>query len=75
MRKSVKVALKRFAVLMICLLMVVPLLAIGDNLDKNAKIWVGVVALIIIAGYWIYAYIDIRRDKQRHPGNEKNKHD
>ena len=73
MKKSVKVALKRFAVLLLCLLMVVPLFAMGDKLDKGVKIGVGVGCLVIIVIYWIYAFIVIRREDQRKNRNENEK--
>ena len=73
MKKSVKVALKRFAVLLLCLLMVVPLFAMGDKLDKGVKIGVGVGCLVIIVIYWIYAFIVILREDQRKNRNENEK--
>ena len=65
MKKSVKIALKRFLVLLICLVMVLTLFFAMDNVDKTVRIVVGVSCLVIIIAYWIYAFISIRRDNQR----------
>ena len=73
MKKSVKVALKRFLVLLLALLMVIPLFAMGDKIDTGVKIGVGVTCLVIIAIYWIYAIIAIRREDQRKQRNENEK--
>ena len=65
MKKSVKIALKRFLVLLICLVMVLTLFFAMDNVDKTVRLVVGISCLVIIVAYWIYALISIRRDNQR----------
>ena len=65
MKKSVKIAIKRFLVLLICLVMVLTLFFAMDNVDKTVRLVVGISCLVIIVAYWIYAFISIRRDNQR----------
>ena len=65
MKKSVKIAIKRFLVLLICLVMVLTLFFAMDNVDKTVRLVVGIFCLVIIFAYWIYALISIRRDNQR----------
>lgn len=65
MKKSVKIAIKRFLVLLICLVMVLTLFFAMDNVDKTVRLVVGISCLVIIVAYWIYALISIRRDNQR----------
>ena len=65
MKKSVKIALKRFLVLLICLVMVLTLFFAMDNVDKTVRLVVGISCLVIIVAYWIYALISVRRDNQR----------
>ena len=65
MKKSVKIAIKRFLVLLICLVMVLTLFFAMDNVDKTVRLIVGISCLVIIVAYWIYALISIRRDNQR----------
>lgn len=65
MNKNVKLAWKRFFVLFICLIMIVPLFAGMENLEPNIKIIFLIILLLIIAFYWIFAIISIRRDKQK----------
>ena len=71
MKKSVKIALKRFLVLLICLVMVLTLFFAMDNVDKTVRLIVGISCLVIIVAYWIYALISIRRDNQRKKRDEK----
>ena len=71
MKKSVKIALKRFLVLLICLVMVLTLFFAMDNVDKTVRLVVGISCLVIIVAYWIYALISIRRDNQRKKRDEK----
>ena len=71
MKKSVKIAIKRFLVLLICLVMVLTLFFAMDNVDKTVRLVVGISCLVIIVAYWIYALISIRRDNQRKKRDEK----
>ena len=71
MKKSVKIALKRFLVLLICLVMVLTLFFAMDNVDRTVRLLVGISCLVIIVAYWIYALISIRRDNQRKKRDEK----
>ena len=70
MKKSVKIALKRFLVLLICLVMVMSLFAGIDGVDNTVRIVAAIVCGSLIVIYWIYAIITIRRDDQR---KKKNK--
>ena len=65
MKKSVKIAIKRFLVVLIYLVMVLTLFFAMDNVDKTVRLVVGISCLVIIVAYWIYALISIRRDNQR----------
>ncbi|MDD7735744.1 MAG: hypothetical protein SOW55_05355 [Bacilli bacterium] len=71
MKKSVKIALKRFLVLLICLVMVLTLFFAMDNVDKTVRLVVGISCLVVIIAYWIFALISIRRDNQRKKRDEK----
>ena len=71
MKKSVKIALKRFLVLLICLVMVLTLFFAMDNVDKTVRLVVGISCLVVIIAYWIFALISIRRDNQRNKRDEK----
>ena len=69
MKKSVKVALKRFLVLLICLVMVMSLFVGIKDLDNNVRIIAGIVCGTLIIIYWVYAIITIRREEQRKKKN------
>ena len=71
MKKSVKVALKRFLVLLICLVMVMSLFVGIDSIDNKVRIVAGIVCGSLIIIYWVYAIISIRRDEQRKKKNSK----
>lgn len=71
MKKSAKIALKRFLVLLICLVMVLTLFFAMDNVDKTVRLVVGISCLVVIIAYWIFALISIRRDNQRKKRDEK----
>ena len=71
MKKSVKIAIKRFLVLLICLVMVLTLFFAMDNVDKTVRLVVGISCLVVIIAYWIFALISIRRDNQRKKRDEK----
>jgi antibiotic biosynthesis monooxygenase (ABM) superfamily enzyme len=64
MKKSVKVALKRFVVLLICLLMVMSLFASIDKIEQNTKVIIGTICIVCMIIYWVYAIISIRRHEQ-----------
>ncbi len=73
MKKSVKIALKRFIILLICLVMVLALTLAGNkHLNDTARIVIGICAGVSVIVYWIYAIISIRRDEQRKKRNEKD---
>ena len=71
MKKSVKVALKRFLVLLICLVMVMSLFVGIKDLDNNVRIIADIVCGSLIIIYWVYAIIAIRREEQRKKKNNK----
>lgn len=73
MKKSVKIALKRFIVLLICMVMVITLFAAMDHVDTSVKITIGVICLVLTVVYWVYALITIRRDEQKKKSNKGKK--
>ena len=64
MKKSVRVALKRFLVLLICLVMVMTLFASIEHVDPNTKAIIGAICIVVVIIYWVYAIITIRRSEQ-----------
>jgi hypothetical protein len=77
MKKETKIAWKRFVVLVVVLAMAFGVIAaIPSGLDSTGKIVVGSIILGIMAIYWIYAIIAIRRKDQLDKKNkelDKNK--
>lgn len=65
MKKSVKVALKRFVILLLCLLMALTLFAVGTNKDLTVTMVVGIICAGLVFVYWVWAIILIRRDQQK----------
>ena len=73
MKKSVKIAWKRFLILLICLVMVLALTLAGNkHLNDTARIVIGTCAGVSVVVYWIYAIISIRRDEQKKKRNQKD---
>lgn len=64
MKKSVKLALKRFVILLIVLVMVLSLFMTG-TIDNTARIIIGILFGVVVIIYWVYAIIVIRRENQR----------
>lgn len=71
MKKSVKVAWKRFIVLLICLVMVMSLFIGLDGIDTTTRIVIGVISGSLVIIYWVYAIISIRRQEQRNKKSGK----
>lgn len=71
MKKPVKIALKRFFVLLICLLMVMTLFASIEHVDVKTKGIIGAICIVVIIIYWVYAIIVIRRSEQLKKRKEK----
>lgn len=72
MKKSIKIALKRFIILFLCLLMVVTLFSVSGNKNSTVSIVVGCISLGIMVIYWIYAIISIRRSEQKKKDDNKD---
>ena len=64
MKKSVKIALKRFFILLICLLMVMTLFSSIEHVDMKTKGVIGAICIVVVIVYWVYAIITIRRSEQ-----------
>lgn len=76
MKKETKIAWKRFIVLLVVLAMFFGVFAgIPSGISSTAKIVVGSVLLGLLAIYWIFAIILIRRKAQKEvlENKEKNK--
>lgn len=71
MKKPVKIALKRFFVLLLCLLMVMTLFALIKDVDMQTKGIIGAICIVAIIIYWVYAIIVIRRSEQLKKRKEK----
>ena len=64
MKNPIKVALKRFMILLIVLVMVLSLFMAG-TVDNTARIIIGIIFGVVVIIYWVYAIIVIRRENQR----------
>lgn len=65
MKKTVKIALKRFIILLLCLVMGFGLFAAVGGSNRTATIIIGSICLGLILIYWIWAIIIIRREDQK----------